>query len=90
MNTIYFVSSPSNYHYLADSAFSHKLALHLTDIPNLFYTSYDNAKFDDICMDNGAQKTGAGYEAYEKYCKFTKTSVDLTPSKELYRFGNHV
>ena len=41
-------------------------------------------------MDNGAQKTVAGYEAYEKYCKFTKTSVDLTPSKELYRFGNHV
>ena len=90
MNIINFVSSSSTYHYLADSAFSHKLAPDVIDISNIFYNSDFEAKFDGICMDNGAQKTVAGCESYEKYCKFAKTSFDLTPSKELYRFWNHV
>ena len=90
LNTLNFTSSPSTYHYLADIAFFHKLTPNITDTSDVFYNSDINAKLDGICMDNGAQKTVAGYEAYEKYCNFTKTSVDLAPSIELYRFGNHV
>ena len=89
-NIINFVSSSSTCHYLANSAFSHKLAPHVTDSSNIFYTRDVDANFDGICTDNGAQKTVAGYEAYEKYCTFAKTSVDITASKELYKFGNHV
>ena len=46
--------------------------------------------FDGICMDDGAQQTCAGMEAYRNYCQYSNSPMDLVPRNELYILGDRV
>ncbi len=41
-------------------------------------------------MEDGAQKSCVGLKAYKRYCDYTRTPIDLTPSNQSFRLGNIV
>ena len=46
-----------------------------------------NQPFEGICMDNGAQKSVSGINAYLRYCKHAHVTPSLVPSKDHFKFG---
>ncbi len=61
------------FHVLANRAFAHSLKAgkEILTVPNqesviLFGRNYKNNGSEGICMDNGAQKSGAGLEACKR------------------------
>ena len=56
----------------------------------LFESIGQNVNFDGICMDDGAQKSVAGLEAYERYCAYTNTPIDLIPSTKIFKLGTGI
>ena len=86
------VNDSNTFYILADVSFHHALTsapdtLEEAPVREVLFTKNDYAKFEGICMDDGAQKSLAGLPAFERYCAFTKTQAELTPSKELFRLG---
>ncbi len=83
---------------LADRSFTHSLSHFLVRsstesselIQLLLKSKKDNSSFEGICMDNGAEKSVAGLEAYKRYCLHTNTPLDLSPSKETFRLVDGV
>ena len=83
------------FHVLADLAFAHSIEAgkEISTLPNhesaiLFGRNSSNNGFEGICMDDAAQKSVAGLEAYKRYCSFTNTPIDLNPSREAFKLGS--
>ncbi len=80
---------------MADRAFSHSVLWnsnkHNYENQQILINSRSSPlEFDEICMDDGAQKSVTGLEAYKKYCVYTCTPVDIVPSKESFKLGSGI
>ena len=72
--------------HLSDRSFMHSMAPSFSnaEVNDILFTKIGSDVFQGICMDNAAEKSVAGIESYKKYCVYTNTPLDLTPSIEKF------